>query len=320
MDNFFNSKNIVDILLKWKLHLAIIVVVTVAVSAIISSPLVITPLYKSYTVVYPSNISPYSDENETEQMVQILQSRDIRDSVIMKFDLASHWKVDSSYQYFMSTLDWLFMQRVKVSKTPYEAVSIQVWDPDPRMACDVVNGMLQFYNTKVRSMHKEKFREVVTNYEELVAYKKKSLDSLADRAKELGLNYGLMDYTGQTREVMRALLGTGGSVSRMAEAQKYRKALEEKGGEMKLIEEMMTSESEGYTVFKLDYDRALLDYNRNYTFVNILTRPYPADKKDYPIRWLIVVGSLVAVMFLSILVIGAIEKSRIARTLPRNDA
>jgi capsular polysaccharide biosynthesis protein len=76
MDNFFNSKNIVDILLKWKLHLAIIVVVTVAVSAIISSPLVITPLYKSYTVVYPSNISPYSDENETEQMVQILQSRD----------------------------------------------------------------------------------------------------------------------------------------------------------------------------------------------------------------------------------------------------
>lgn len=320
MDNFFNSKNIVDILLKWKLHLAIIVVVTVAVSAIISSPLVITPLYKSYTVVYPSNISPYSDENETEQMVQILQSRDIRDSVIMKFDLASHWKVDSGYQYFMSTLDWLFMQRVKVSKTPYEAVSIQVWDPDPRMACDVVNAMLQFYNTKVRSMHKEKFREVVTNYEELVAYKKKSLDSLADRAKELGLNYGLMDYTGQTREVMRALLGTGGSVSKMAEAQKYRKALEEKGGEMKLIEEMMTSESEGYTVFKLDYDRALLDYNRNYTFVNILTRPYPADKKDYPIRWLIVVGSLVAVMFLSILVIGTIEKSRIARTLPRNDA
>jgi hypothetical protein len=119
---------------------------------------------------------------------------------------------------------------------------------------------------------------------------------------------------------MRALLGTGGSGGRMTEALKYKKALEEKGGEMKLIEEMMTAESEGYMVFKLDYDRALLDYNRNYSFVNILTRPYPADKKDYPIRWLIVVGSLVAVMFFSVLVIGTIEKSRVARTLPRNDA
>ena len=161
MDNFFNSKHIIDILLKWKWHLAIIVVVTVIVSAFISSPLVITPLYKSSAVVYPSNISPYSDENETEQMVQILQSRDIRDSVIMKFNLARHWKIDSTYQYFMSSLDFVFSQRVKVTKTPYEAVSIQVWDPDPRMACDVVNAMLQYYNTKVRSMHKEKFREVV---------------------------------------------------------------------------------------------------------------------------------------------------------------
>ena len=320
MDNFFNSKNIVDILLKWKLHLAIIVVITVAVSAIISSPLVITPLYKSNAVVYPSNISPYSDENETEQMVQMLQSRDIRDSVVMRFDLARHWKIDSSYQYFMSTLDWIYSQRVKVSKTPYEAVQITVWDPDPRMACDIVNAMLQYYNSKVRSLHKEKFREVVTNYEEIVAYKRKSLDSLAERAKELGLNYGLMDYNGQTREVMRALLGTGGNVGRLAEAQKYKKSLEEKGGEMKLIEEMMTAEAEGYTVFKLDYDRALLDYNRNYTFINVLTKPYPADKKDYPIRWLIVVGSLVAVMFLSILVIGTIEKARVARTLPGNDA
>lgn len=319
MDNFFNSKHILDILLKWKWHLAVIVVVTVIVSAFISSPLVITPLYKSYAVVYPSNISPYSDENETEQMVQMMQSRDIRDSVVMKFNLARHWKLDSNYKFFMSTMDFYFGQRVKITKTPYEAVSIQVWDPDPRMACDIVNAMLQFYNTKVRSLHKEKFREVVTNYEEIVAYKKKSLDSLAERAKALGLNYGLMDYQGQTREVMRAILGTGGA-ARMAEAQKYRKALEEKGGEMKLIEEMMTAESEGYTVFKLDYDRALLDYNRNYTFVNVLTRPYPADKKDYPIRWLIVVGSLVAVMFLSIIVIGTIEKGRTVRSLPGNDA
>ena len=126
-----------------------------------------------------------------------------------------------------------------------------------------------------------------------------------------------MDYQGQTREVMRAILGTGGSVAGWPEAQKYKKALEEKGGEMKLIEEMMTSESEGYTVFKLDYDRALLDYNRNYTFVNILTHPYPADKKDYPIRWLIVFGSLIAVLFLSVIIIGSIEKGRVVKTAAR---
>jgi uncharacterized protein involved in exopolysaccharide biosynthesis len=309
MDNFFSSRNFIDVIFKWKLHLAVIVVVTVILSVFFSSPIFITPLYKSTAIMYPSNVSPYSDENETEQMVQIMQSRDIRDSLVKKYNLAKHWDLDSNYQYFMSTLEWYYSQRVKVSKTPYEAVTIEVKDPDPIMACDMVNGMMEFYNLKIRSLHKEKFEEVVKNYQYIVNVKRQSLDSLSVRASELGTKFGLMDYQAQTREVMRAILGTG-SGARMGEAQKYRKALEEKGGEMKLIEELMAAEAEGYSVFKLDYDRALLDYNRNYTYINLLTKPYPADKKSYPIRWLIVVGSVFAVFFMSLIVIGMIEKGR----------
>ena len=32
----------------------------------------ITPLYKSEAVAYPANVTPYSDESETEQMLQII--------------------------------------------------------------------------------------------------------------------------------------------------------------------------------------------------------------------------------------------------------
>jgi uncharacterized protein involved in exopolysaccharide biosynthesis len=313
MDTFFNSKSIIDNLLKWKIHLAVIIVITVILAIFFSSSWIITPLYKSYAIMYPSNVSPYSDENETEQMVQIMQSRDIRDSVVKKFDLARHWKIDSNYRYFMSTLEWIYSQRIKVNKTPYEAVSLEVWDPDPRMACDILNAMMDFYNLKVRALHKEKFGEVVTNYEGIMSLKKQSLDSLSGRVKELGTKYGLLDYASQTREVMRALVGPGG---RMAEAQKYRKALEEKGGEMRMIEELMTSEAEGYSFLKLDYDRAVLDYNRNYTYINLLTKPYPSDKKAYPIRWLIVLVSVLAVTFLSVIVIGIIENRKALKTLP----
>jgi uncharacterized protein involved in exopolysaccharide biosynthesis len=310
MNTYFNSKNLIDILLKWKIHLAVIVVITVILAVFFSSSLIITPLYKSYAIMYPSNVSPYSDENETEQMVQIMQSRDIRDSVVKEFNLAKHWKIDSSYRFFMSTLDWVYSQRVKVGKTPYLAVTLEVWDPDPGMARDIVNAMMKFYNLKVRALHKEKFGEVVNNYQTIMAYKKQSLDSLSDRVKELGTKYGLMDYQAQTREVMRALVGPGG---RMADAQRYRKALEEKGGEMKMVEELMTSEAEGYSFLKLDYDRAVLDYHRNYTYINLLTKPYAADKKSYPIRWLIVVVSVVAVLFLSLIVIGVVENRKVLK-------
>jgi hypothetical protein len=119
-----------------------------------------------------------------------------------------------------------------------------------------------------------------------------------------------MEYQSQTREVMRALLGTGSHPGKYQEALKYKKALEEKGGEMLLIQEMMRAETEEFAVFKLDYDRALLDYNREYTHLNLLTRPLVSDKKAYPIRWLIVTASVLAVLFLALIAIGIIERTR----------
>jgi hypothetical protein len=160
---------------------------------------------------------------------------------------------------------------------------------------------------------------VVVNYETIVNAKLMKLDSLKQRAEELGTKYGLMEYQAQTREVMRALLGTGSQSGRYSEALKYKKNLEEKGAEMLLIQEMMTAETEEFAIFKLDYDRALLDYNREYTHLNILTKPFVSDKKAYPIRWLIVVGSVLALFSLALIVIGLIERSRFAKqVLPKN--
>jgi hypothetical protein len=310
MDSFFNSQNLIDIILKWKKQLIVVVVATILLSALFSSPIFITPLFKSTCTLYPSNISPYSDESETEQSVQIFQSRDIRDSLVKRFNLARHWGIDSGYKHFESTLVWEYSQKVHVNKTPFEAVEIEVLDHDPIMARDMILGMLDAYNNKIRAMHKEKFGEVVKNYSYIMGVKQHYLDSLKTRAQDLGLQYGLLDFQGQTREVTRAYLSTGGGSVRSAEAKAMKKNMEEKGGEMLLLSEMMRAESDAYSTMKLDADRALLDYNRNYTYVNVLSKPFVADKKSYPIRWLIVVFSTLAAFFMAVLVIGMIERSR----------
>jgi uncharacterized protein involved in exopolysaccharide biosynthesis len=310
MDSFFNSKNIIGIIFKWKIQLVVVVVAAILLSVLFSSPIFITPLYKSNCLLYPSNISPYSDESETEQSVQIFQSRDIRDSLVKRYDLAKHWGIDSAYSHFESTLVWEYSQRVRVNKTPYGAVEIEVWDQDPVMARDILNAMLDAYNIKIRTMHREKFGEVVLNYNYIMGVRKNYMDSLKNRASELGIKYGILEYQSQTREVMRAYLGTGGGSIRSAEAKAMKKNLEEKGGEMLLLSEMMRAESEAFSTMKMDADRALLDYNRNYTYVNVLSKPFVPDKKGYPIRWLIVVFSTLAAFFMAILIIGMIERSK----------
>jgi capsular polysaccharide biosynthesis protein len=310
MDSFFNSKNIIDIVLKWKVQLLVVVIAAVILSVFFSSPIFIKPLYKSNCLLYPSNISPYSDESETEQSVEIFQSRDIRDSLVKKFNLAKHWGIDSAYVHFESTLVWEYSQRVHVNKTPFEAVEIEVLDQDPVMARDLINAMLDAYNKKIRTMHKQKFGEVVSNYNYIMGVKKGYLDSLKTRVEELGTKYGLLEYQAQTREVLRAYLSTGGGSVRSAEAKAMKKNLEEKGGEMLMLSEMFRSEAGTFSAMKLDADRALLDYNREYTYVNVLSKPFVADKKAYPIRWLIVVFSTMAAFFMAILIIGLIERGK----------
>jgi hypothetical protein len=308
MDSFFNSKNLVDIVLKWKVQLLVVVVAAILLSVFFSSPIFIKPLFKSNCLLYPSNIAPYSDESVTEQSVQIFQSRDIRDSLVKNFNLAKHWKIDSGYKHFESTMAFEYSKRVTINKTPFDAVEIEIWDEDPIMARDLINAVVDAFNKKIRAMHREKFGEVVHNYNYILEVKKGYLDSLKSRADTLGTMYGMLEYSSQTREIMRSYLDGGKSNSR--EVLKMKKNLEDKGIEMLLLRDLIGGEANSFSIIKLDADRALLDYNRNYTYVNILSKPFVADKKAYPIRWLIVVFSTAAAFFMALLIIGLIERGK----------
>lgn len=310
MESQFYQINILKTLLKWKLHLAIIVLAAVVLAAVFSSPLFITPKFRSVAVVYPANISPYSDETETEQMLQILQSRGIIDSVIYKFDLAKHYKIDSSYKYFYTTMMYEWSQNVNISKTTFDGINIEVMDKSPDTASLIVNSMIEFYNNKVRALHEGKFYEVVTMYKRAMDKKQNYLDSLEFKLFELSTKYGLLDYESQSREITRGFLKTidgSGSAINTEEVNRLKENIEKKGGELIILKELIEFEAENFVDLKSEYEKAYMDYDRKYSYTNVITEPYPSDKKAYPVRWLIVVLSALGAFFLTIIVILTLE-------------
>ena len=87
MENYFSNKNLIDLVWKWKIHLMVIGILAGIISIIFSGPTFIKPKFKSFAVVYPVNIEEYSEESNTEQMLEIFNSGDIRDQIIEKFEL-----------------------------------------------------------------------------------------------------------------------------------------------------------------------------------------------------------------------------------------
>ncbi|MBU2651307.1 MAG: hypothetical protein KKA81_10260 [Bacteroidetes bacterium] len=314
MKEYNNNVSIARILWKWKYHFAIITGLAVILAIVFSSPLFITPKYKSVAVVYPANITSYSDESETEQMLQIMQSKDIKDSVIKMFDLAEHYELDSNYKYFYTVLYYEYGQNVNINKTPYESVEIVVMDKDPQMACDIVNAILYFYDFKVRELHNAKYIEVINMYESILDKKRQGIDSLQMRLSSLSKEYGLIDYDAQALEVtrgyLRTIMGASKENINQREVDRLLNSLQEKGGELIDLVESIRHEARTYADLKVDYENAVRFYTDELSYSNIITPPYPSDKKAYPVRWLIVVFTAIAVFFLTAIIVVIYDKYR----------
>ncbi|HNY08082.1 MAG TPA: hypothetical protein PKL64_08315 [Bacteroidales bacterium] len=315
MENYFGNFNLFQLCYKWKWHLVIFVLIAGILGLIFSGPFFIKPKFKSVAIVYPANISKFSEESETEQMLQWFESRDIVDSMIKKFDLPKHYKIKTNDRFYMSKIYKTFDENVTIAKTKYESVKIEIYDTDPQIACDMVNSLIDFYNKKVRNIHREKYQEVLTIEESRLMEKKRQQDSLLRTINNIRTKYELIDYGIQTNEVTRGYLGTFDGSNRAnvnrTEIKRIKQNIENKGDSLLLITGQLSSVCASYNNFKISYEDALRNVNKVQTFANIVTSPFPADKKSYPSRLLIVFYAMGAALFFSIITIAVIDGRKI---------
>jgi hypothetical protein len=164
-------------------------------------------------------------------------------------------------------------------------------------------------------MHNEKYSEVLDMYERILAKKQRDVDSLKDALYKLSVESGLLGYDASSEEIMKGYLRTvtgGGSVNiNTAEVKRLKENMEKVGGDMILITERIKHEATSYSTSKVEYEDALRFYQAKLTYSNVITHPFPADKKSYPVRWLIVAMTFIMTLFFAIVVILIVENLRV---------
>jgi uncharacterized protein involved in exopolysaccharide biosynthesis len=292
------------LLAKWKIQFLVITVIAFGAAAIFSSEFFIKPRYKSSATVYPANVIPFSEESTTEQILQMLQSTYIRDAVIRKFDLAKHYGIDTAAKEGHAALYGMYRTYVSIAKNQYESVDIEVTDTDPNLACNMVNEIISELNNKISTLHKEKTREVKRIVEGQLKLKTQQLDSLGKGLQELRVKYQILDYNIQVKEVtqgyMKSLVSGRGS----KDIDVLLRNLEEKGGDYYRMKVAYDGVLNAYNLVRNDYDNILKELDKKFTYTYVVSTPTPSDKKSYPVRWLIVLISVIAAnMFLFSMVI-----------------
>lgn len=306
MDNYFDNTSMIKTIFKWKWHIIIITVAAAILGAIFSGSKFITPLFKSDAIVYPTHIEEYSDETLTEQMLQIMQSQEIMDSVVDKFDLLKHYKIDKGYAYWKTALIGEYRSNVSISRTPYDAVIIKVYDSDPKTACAMVYEIIHQYNLIIERITKNQRGEQARMFKSTLIDNEIFLDSLRERLTTISTEYGIVDVQSQAKEITRAYLNNGKS----DKINELKENLEQYGPEVNIINNLIYYATENYHKTKYDFERETRYCANNISFANMISNPYVADKKAYPIRWVVVALCALCACFISILVIYMMEHKK----------
>ncbi len=285
---------------RWRLFVAV-GAVTILVSGILSGPTFIKPRYKSTATVYPVNLNSYSVETRTDQLLQLLESNSIRDSLIKEFDLAKAYEIDTTGNGGYFALYNEFNDRVEITKTRYESVQIEVVDEHPRVARDMVQRMLEQVNLLARRLQREKSYEVLEIAERSLGHARYKMDSVETRLNVLRRDAGLLAYESQVKELTKGyvkMLSTNASQSQRDAVRGMIKELEEKGGEFRELMELSNLFRTNYDRLLTDYEQVVNDVTKELTYTNTVVYPEVSDKKVYPVRWLIVSTSTLSALFL----------------------
>lgn len=296
MSKYFNNLPLLKVILKWKWHICSVTALAIIAGAVFSGPRFITPKYKSEAIIYPNGLSEFSDETYTEQMLQVIESQEIIDSVVAIFNLMEHYNIDPNYKYAKTVLLGEYHDRVSISKTPYDAVKIKVLDKDPQMACDIANEIIRLYNVKFDNIHKTKKWENVKPYGRQLKQITNFIDSLSNELAKITDEGNILNYQYLSKGNSTAFF-TGNTDS------------DNSGNISKAIAlmEMIAQETSRYSNVKHFYEEELRQAESEMTYSNIVSRPFVADKKTTPVRWIIVALCGIGALLLSVLTVVAIE-------------
>ena len=155
--------NLLGFIYIWRKHLLIITGAAIVFSALGS--FLIRPQYKAVSSLfaiksfsaskylteepqgYAEDYMDIGDEDDIEKLMQILNSSELQDLVVEKFDLYRHWYIQKDDPNKATWMSLMFQEMVVFKRTDMMSVKIEVYDFSPDTAAQIANAIAVFSDT-----------------------------------------------------------------------------------------------------------------------------------------------------------------------------
>lgn len=316
------STGLLAFVYKWRIPLLIVGLITIICAFIFSSPAFITPLYKSSVILFPTStnsiskalltenvsaekdVMEFGEDEQTERMLQILNSNRIRDKIISKYNLMEHYEIDTASPYKNTNLYKEYESNVNFRRTEYMAIKISVYDRNPSYAANIANDIAALVDSTINEIQHERAERALNIVEGEYVKFRNEINQLQDSLRNL-MSSGVHDYESQAEMINRqlAIELAKGNTAAVRRLENKLKQLSEYGGAYLTLTNALEYDVEQFSLIKAKYKEAKVDAEEILPQKFIVNKAYEAERKSYPIRWLIVVVSTFSTMLFTLIII-----------------
>ncbi|MCS6981654.1 MAG: Wzz/FepE/Etk N-terminal domain-containing protein [Flavobacteriales bacterium] len=320
----FNSTGIIDFLVRrWKPLLFITILAGVLAGA---ASLLIRDKYKSTVVLFPAtthslskvlmdvqgisraDLLAFGVEEDADQMIQILNSDEIRERIIQKYNLMEHYRINPKRRFAQTRLREKFERNISFRRTEYLSVEISVLDEDPQMAARIANDIAALLDSAKNRMQQERAAEALKILEQEYADLQVMVRELEDSLTAVRL-LGINDYASQA-EVLNEQYAIALARNNYTAANALKAKLDvlsRYGGAYVSLMEQLEHYHDQLALLKIKLKELRMDATRPITHKFIVNKAMPAEKKSYPRRSLIVLAACVGAFLVTLFTLIGIE-------------
>lgn len=282
--------------------------------------LLMTPLYLSTAIVFPAATSSVSfseqrnaksaamdfgEDEQTEQLVQILQSSRIRDKIVYQFDLMKHYGIASTDINKNYKLTNEYNGHFSFERTRYGSIKIDVLDEDPKLAAAMANKIVDFIDTVKNDMILERTIPAFEVNRRKKAQMERERDSILNCLDSLA-NLGVIALDVRSN-LFQAYVDSKNPADR-AELKRKIEVNMKYGAKYDGLEYIRNEKTVKLEDFRISYEQAESDANTKFNHKFIVERAVVADRKEKPKRMIIVFMATISGVVLSIFCLLFIEK------------
>jgi len=317
-DTDYNAFNVVLVIVRWWKVLLLVAVAAAVLS--VAASFLIEKQYKATVVMMPTSsnaisqmltlnnnynefldATQFGDDMKIDQMLQILNSRQMKTHLIEKFNLRVHYGIKEREKYWQEKLYETVAKKCRFSRTNFLAAEITVYDADPKWAADIANEIAAYYDVLKRSIIQQRSKESFAIMEDAITKTEAYIQTLVDSLAVI-MGYGVYDYESQSERLMQQYAKeiAAGNTAGIKRIKEQLEILEKWGAASFSLQTKLRYTRMSQVDLQNKYNAMCMDADYKLPQKFVTEYAVPSYKKAYPNRILIMVATSLCSLLLAL--------------------